>query len=298
MIIYKIENRINGKIYIGKSFNRDLSTRIIEHNYELNHNKHHSIYLQRSWNKYGKDAFTWSTVCQYFCVTEDELNEYEKYYIKFYKSNNKKFGYNMTIGGEGISGLIHTNESKRKMSIAQKGKIVSEETKKKMSTSSKGKNKGKIPWNKGIPHSEETLKKISLSLLGKPSAMKGKKHSEETKLKLSKANTGKKHTEETKEKLSKVGKGRVHSIETKKKMSIAQMGKTFSEETRKRMGIAQKGKIISNSTREKIRASLLGRKGKSLYNIWLEKYGEDIALIKFTEYKEKLRKSHLTKGGN
>ncbi len=73
----------------------------------------------------------------------------------------------------------------------------------------------------GRKHSEETRKKLS-------EANKGKKLSEETKKKLSEANKGKKLSEETKKKLSEVQKGtnvmppsfkgRKHSEESKKKM--------------------------------------------------------------------------------
>lgn len=62
--------------------------------------------------------------------------------------------------------------------------------------------KGQIPWNKGIEHSEETRKKISEALKGKPGPNLGKKLSNETKEKISKANKGRKQTEETKQKMS------------------------------------------------------------------------------------------------
>lgn len=76
-----------------------------------------------------------------------------------------------------LSGFTRSEETKRKMSEAQKGKIVSEETRKKMSLARKGRpahNKGK-PAKHAI--SEETKRKMSES-------HKGKKHSEETKAKM------------------------------------------------------------------------------------------------------------------
>lgn len=62
----------------------------------------------------------------------------------------------------------HTSESKKKMSLAQKGKKLSDETKFKMM--------GRIPWNKdGGKYSEQTKKKMSQSRMGKEPWNKGKK---------------------------------------------------------------------------------------------------------------------------
>ena len=78
--------------------------------------------------------------------------------IGFVKIYDPKF--NFTRGGEGSNGFKHSEESKRKISDAHKGKTHSEETKKKMSERQKGENH---PFY-GKTHSEETKKKISESL--------------------------------------------------------------------------------------------------------------------------------------
>lgn len=54
--VYEIRNKINGHRYIGSSV--DIEKRWNLHNYQLDRNKHHSIYLQRAWNKYGRDSFS------------------------------------------------------------------------------------------------------------------------------------------------------------------------------------------------------------------------------------------------
>lgn len=59
--IYKIRNKIDDTCYIGSaqvSFYR----RKNQHFYLLRHNKHHSIYLQRAWNKYGEDNFIFEII--------------------------------------------------------------------------------------------------------------------------------------------------------------------------------------------------------------------------------------------
>ena len=56
--IYKIENKINGKYYIGSSNNITGTTgRWKEHINGLNANRHENDYLQKSWNKYGSSNF-------------------------------------------------------------------------------------------------------------------------------------------------------------------------------------------------------------------------------------------------
>ena len=102
---------------------------------------------------------------------------------------------NMTWGGEGVSGMHHSEETKLKLSEVNKGKHHSEETKQKLSES----HKGQVAWNKGKKTSEESKRKISESMKGKNAGEKngmwGKKgiyhHSEESKLKMSEKMKGK-----------------------------------------------------------------------------------------------------------
>jgi len=64
--------------------------------------------------------------------------------------------------------------------------------------------------------------------------MYGKKHSEQSRNKMSKAHKGKKHSEETRKKITEANKRRKHSEETKKKIGKAHKGKKISEEHRKK----------------------------------------------------------------
>jgi len=88
------------------------------------------------------------------------------------------FKWKTTINHKGMFGKKHTEITKRKMSMAKKGKPqrkMSKETKRKISESQKGK---KL--------SDETKRKIGIGHKGKTSGMKGKSHLEETKKKISK----------------------------------------------------------------------------------------------------------------
>jgi len=102
----------------------------------------------------------------------------------------------------------------------------SEETRKKISESLKG----KIPPHTGKKHSEETKMKLSISAKMRkqiPPSPKGRKLSEEHKKKLSdikKGKPGKKTSEEAKIKISESNKGKKHSKETKIKISESHKG--------------------------------------------------------------------------
>lgn len=95
--IYKIQNKINNKIYIGQT-RYNINKRWSEHcfsSFELNSN----YPLHRAIRKYGKENFTIDIVEE---ISDDLLNEHEVYWIGFYHSYAPLGkGYNATLGGEG-----------------------------------------------------------------------------------------------------------------------------------------------------------------------------------------------------
>ena len=113
--IYSIENLVNGKIYIGQTTN--LKVRWNKHKNDLIKNKHINTHLQNAWNKYGENNFEFKIIKE--CNNDDNLNELETFYIKKYKSNNIKYGYNLTSGGEGYK---LNDYVKNKISLHSRGK--------------------------------------------------------------------------------------------------------------------------------------------------------------------------------
>lgn len=102
----------------------------------------------------------------------------------------------------------------------------------------------------GCKSSEETRRKISEALKGKPR----KPLSEETRKKISEAGKGKHHSEETRKKISKSHKGKLHSEETKKHLSEVHKGKPgkpCSEETRRKISEARKKEWLDPEIRKK-----------------------------------------------
>lgn len=91
--IYSIYNTITQKRYIGETL--CLDDRWQRHLWDLQHNKHHSHKLQASFNKYGVDAFVFTTLEE---VDDDIRFSKEKQYIAQY--NSYLDGYNETSGGD------------------------------------------------------------------------------------------------------------------------------------------------------------------------------------------------------
>lgn len=92
--IYKIENLINHKIYIGLTNN--LERRQKRHFSDLRRNCHDNSFLQKEYNQYGNENFSFEKIFQ-GDVSEQEIGEKEKYYIQLYDSY--KNGYNQNEGG-------------------------------------------------------------------------------------------------------------------------------------------------------------------------------------------------------
>jgi hypothetical protein len=148
----------------------------------------------------------------------------------------KKRGFNLsniTLGGEGVSGLKHSEATKQvlKEKRAKQTICMTESTKRKIGNAHRGVKKGENP-----EHSKR---------------MTGRKQSLESIAKRVEALKGLKRSPETIEKIRQKHLGAKRSEESKKKMSLAHIGKTCSEETRKKMSESQKNLFANKAHREK-----------------------------------------------
>jgi group I intron endonuclease len=107
MIIYKITNLINKKIYIGQTIGL-MKKRWYKHCSEAKNNK--SMPIARAIVKYKKENFIIEEIDS--ASTKDELNVKEIYWIDYYQSYKKEYGYNISLGGKNIN-LSPEAEAKR-----------------------------------------------------------------------------------------------------------------------------------------------------------------------------------------
>ena len=101
--VYKITNKVNNKVYIGKT-EKTITDRWEGHLKAAE--KHYNKHLYDSMNHYGYENFI---IEEIECCNSSILDEMEKYWIKFYKATNPLYGYNRTDGGLGeiLGSLIY-----------------------------------------------------------------------------------------------------------------------------------------------------------------------------------------------
>ena len=213
--IYKITNKISNKCYVGSTI--DFKKRWNAHFRDLKNNKHHNVKLQRSYNKYGKDAFS-CEILEYISYQKELIIDRENFWIN--ELNSKSNGYNIADASFGDT-LSH---NPNKVDIINR---ISEKINDNISKLSK----------------HERIEKWAK--YGPDNGMYGKSHTLDARSKISefhKGNThrlGKKLTNElTRKKLSDIAKlrtgennsfyGKTHTDETKKILSQARLGKSPS----------------------------------------------------------------------
>lgn len=244
MIVYKITNIINGKIYIGKDSNND------KYYYGS------GVLIKKAIKKYGKKNFVKEIL--EICNSEADLNKKEIYWISYYKKKLKENCYNIGEGGEGSDNLKNHPDREK----------ILENNKKRIPRGEKHHNFGKHSASFGIKWSDESKKKLSESLL-KSDNFQRTVRSAERNDKISKKQKGvsvpsrggkgeknpmygKKHSKETKNKIS-------NSISHSEVFKIAML----SKERSRKLSEKSKYKVISEEQKNKIRGEKNGMFGKT-----------------------------------
>lgn len=225
----EVSKKKNDKVYIG----------ITSRDPKVRWGKNGSNYERQLFGK-AIEKYDWENFKHIILesnLSEEQAKAKEIELIERYKSFDREFGYNVSLGGDGTFPEYIVEERNKKISVANTGKKRTIEMKKRMSESKKGK---KLPEetkkrisesNKGRILSQETIEKIRKANIGRT-------FSDESRKKMSEAQKGKRLSEETKEKIKITSTGRKHTEEAKRKISEARIGMKFSEETKKKISKA------------------------------------------------------------
>ncbi len=134
----------------------------------------------------------------------------------FEDGTSGRWGANLTEGGEGLSGYVHTHTTRQKISKAHLGKVLSRETRQKLSVIGSQRIGKKHPMH-GKHFSEEACVNMSDS----KQKLYASKRGAEIRQQIRETMTGRKLTEEHKRNVSLSRLGRKHSDETRRKLSEA-----------------------------------------------------------------------------
>ena len=118
--VYVVANRANGKVYVGKAWSP--SARWRHHLYQARAG--HQTSLHRAIRKYGAGAF--SVEVQVGCMVEEDAFALEREFVARLRSNDGRFGYNRTAGGDGTTGAFVTGTTRAKQRAAKVGRPLSE----------------------------------------------------------------------------------------------------------------------------------------------------------------------------
>ncbi len=162
MQVYLITNTVNGKYYIGKT-SRPLRRYFLGVLSSAERGERGRTLLHSAIRKYGRQSFVAETLAE--CGSEEQAFELEKLWIIGLASLDNSVGYNLTRGGEGISGFVPPTSLRRLWSEQRKGNqhalgmLHTRETKDQMQKNNQGENN---PFF-GKTHSLEARRKVAES---------------------------------------------------------------------------------------------------------------------------------------
>ena len=243
--IYLHRNKINGKSYVGQTVHQDnLEKRTYTDGsgYKGKNKNGNDSKFWRAIQKYGWDNFE-HIILEKDIPTLKLANEKEQYWINYYDSYNN--GYNSTLGGDGAKGRTFSDEEKKYRSelysgsgnpmygmrgelAPSYGRKLSDEAKKKISEA----NRGKIVSNETRKKLSETRKRMNL--VGENSSMYGKHHTDDTKTRLSELASARMKNNELRGQISSTLK------EYYKNHDNSRKGKTWDDEHKKYMSELKK----------------------------------------------------------
>ena len=155
-IVYMHQNKLDGKVYIGTTSQKGNDRWRHGKGYKQNSKFYEAI------QKFGWDNFEHKIL--FDNLTKEDAERKETEMIALYKSNTDEHGYNMQSGG--VAKFTITEEVKRKIGVALKGRKFSEEHKRKIGEAQKGQKNHRY----GKHHSEAAKEHIRKANIENPSS--------------------------------------------------------------------------------------------------------------------------------
>ena len=153
MFIYVIVNSETLKIYIGQHKGKRLRKYLQTKFSDARKNRGGSSHLYASMRKYPKEVWSIHPLMQH--STKDDLDYWERHFIRVLKTQHPDVGYNIAPGGEGLCywlGKSRDAETKAKISIARRGQPGNTGSfKAGLPSWNAGKSGTQVAWNKGKP---------------------------------------------------------------------------------------------------------------------------------------------------
>jgi group I intron endonuclease len=132
MGIYKIQNRVSGKFYLGSAVN--FYKRFYLHENRLRHGVHRNLHLQRAWDKHGPETFEFVVLERVPC--RDELIDAEQRWLDAQRAT--EHGYNICKIAHSRLGVKARPETRARQSVSATGVRHTDEAKRRMSRSKTG----------------------------------------------------------------------------------------------------------------------------------------------------------------
>jgi len=211
--VYKISNTLSERYYIG--YSKDIDRRFCVHRSKLRKNCHDNIFLQRAYNLDGEDKYKYEII--HICNTEAEAKDIELQYLSDLSIRGKLYNLNYNNSGGDLMSHHPEKEKIRKQILKSHAETI-----KNMTLEERNQKYCKFGEKNGMygkTHTEE-VKQLNSSLKAGNTYFKGRKHTRESKQKMSEIrknkNTGeenpffgKHHTEETIQKIIDKNRGRL-----------------------------------------------------------------------------------------
>jgi len=212
--IYKIQNAVDGRMYIGQSVNP--AQRAKRHFWKNNK----CVKLGNALQRHGHNAFSFSVL--YWCKDKADANEVEALLIDL--GDTRENGYNITPGGYGTGagqdnpffGRQHTAETKAQLSEGKRGVPMPESVRQKIAAANRNRTMAEATKEK-----LRARPKSDLCSMQTAKANRARVWTEESKEKLAAQNRGKKMSEEARLKIAAANKRRVWSAESRAKLSAS-----------------------------------------------------------------------------